>query len=378
MPGFRRRVAFVTDILTPYSVAVHEALAELVDLVAIYCARSGTRGLDWEVGRLPYRHEIVGGPKLAKRSRDDADYQPDPRILRAIIRARPDAVISGGYSFPTLYSALYSRRRGVPLLIHGDGTAEYESPLSALQRCARRILVPASAGAVANSEPAARRFEETGFSADSVFRAPHSTNVVPLHAVARARRFSGREQFRVLATGRLIPRKGVDRLLHAFAAASQQSQGLSLRIVGTGPEGPRLRQLARALGAPIEFAGFVDQTGLPAEYAAADAYAFPTLADPFGVVLLEAAAAGLPIVASPLGGATEELIQDEVTGLVRHPDDHDAWVEALLRLTNDPALRERLGRAAYAVTAERTPQATARGYAEAVAIACARRARIRG
>ncbi len=377
MTRSKPRVAFVTDIVTPYSVAVHRALADIVDLVAIYCARAGTRGLDWHVGAMPYRHEIVGGPKLAKRSRDDADYQPDPRILRAIIRARPDAVISGGYSFPTLYGALYCRARGIPLLIHGDGTRDYESPLSALQRGSRRVLVPASAGAVANSEPAARRFEETGFPIESVFRAPHSTNLVPLHAVAQQRRYSGREELRILATGRLIARKGVERLLHAFAAASAQRQGLSLRIVGAGPEEPRLRQLAGELRAPIDFAGFVDQAELPSEYAAADVYAFPTLSDPFGIVLLEAAAAGLPIVASPLGGATEDLLEDEVSGLVRHPDDHDAWVRALLRLADDHELRKRLGRAAQAATTDRTPEAAAQGYAEAVRITRARRNGIR-
>jgi glycosyltransferase involved in cell wall biosynthesis len=366
MPTSGPRVAFVTDIITPYSVAVHRALAEIVDLVAIYCAQSGTRGLPWEFGRLPYRHEVVGGAKVSRRSPDDTDFQPDPRILRALVRARPDAVISAGYSFPTVYSALYCRIRGVPLLIHCDGTSAYERSLNRLQRLARRVLVPATAGAIANSEPAARRFEELGFAPGRVFRAPHSTNVAALHDVGRARRYPSTAKVRILATGRLIPRKGFDRLVRAFAEASSQREGLSLRIVGSGPAAPALQRLARELGTEVQFTGFVDHRSLPAVYADADVYAFPTLDDPFGFVLLEAAAAGLPIVASPLGGATEELIADEATGLVRHPDDLAGWAAALLRLAADPALRERLGRAAHAATTMRTPEATAQAYADAV------------
>ena len=75
-------------------------------------------------------------------------------------------------------------------------------------------------------------------------------------------------------------------------------------VVGSGPEEAALRALTADLGLveAVEFLGFVDQPGLPAVYEAADAFAFPTLDDPFGVVLLEAAASGLPLVASPFGG----------------------------------------------------------------------------
>ena len=71
--------------------------------------------------------------------------------------------------------------------------------------------------------------------------------------------------------------------------------------------------------------------------------AFPTLDDPFGIVVLEAAASGLPIVASPFGGATLDLVEDGRSGFVVSPNDRDAWARALVTLARDPALRRRFG-----------------------------------
>ena len=80
-------------------------------------------------------------------------------------------------------------------------------------------------------------------------------------------------------------------------------------------------------------------------YAEADVFAFPTLDDPFGIVVLEAAAAGLPVVASPFGGATLDLIEDGRNGFVIDPNDIVGWARALIRLGEDPSLRQRLGSA---------------------------------
>jgi glycosyltransferase involved in cell wall biosynthesis len=178
---------------------------------------------------------------------------------------------------------------------------------------------------------------------------------------------------RVLGVGRLIARKGFDRLLHATAAARGSGAPVELSIVGTGPDEGSLRQLAANLEVEdhVRFEGFVDQAALPGVYAKADVFAFPTLREPFGFVLLEAAAAGLPAIASPEAGATRELIEHEQTGLVVDPDDVEAMTQALVRLSRDPSLRERLGRAAHAATVGRTPTRSAHGFLEAVGAALA-------
>jgi glycogen(starch) synthase len=363
------RVVFLTDILTPYTVAVLEALGERLDLVALVCASRGSRGADWAFPRpFRFRHRMLEGPAITRRSHDGADLYPDPRIFLALRRERPAAVISGAFSFPSAFAALYRRLFGASLIIHSDGTAHSERNLTAGQRAARSLLLRGGTVCVGNSEPAADRFVQLGVPADRVFRAPHSTDIAPFHAVAARRRLDGDHvPVTILHVGRLIPRKGIDRLLRAVARA-RSDVALRLVLVGSGPEEPALRRLAGELGldGEVEFRGFVDQPGLPEVYAEADVFAFPTLDDPFGIALLEAAATGLPVVASPFAGATVDPVEEGVTGLIVDPDDTVAWARALAGLAGDPELRRRLGARGHQATLQRTPERAAEGYVDAV------------
>lgn len=368
MPAARPAVTFVTDIVTPYMVAVLSALARRVQLSTVFCAETGTRGADWAFDApFPFRHRVLHGPTIRRRTPDAADVYPNPRILRALFAERPAVVISGAFSFPTLAGAIYARTTAARLIIHSDGTTLSERNLSRPQRLARRGLVPEATAWVGNSEPAAQRFIELGADPERVFRALHTTEIAPFHAVARARSYGVDGRRTVLHVGRLIPRKGVDRLIRAVAHASA-SVPLRLVLVGSGPEEGRLRALAGELGigADVEFRGFVDQPELPAAYADADIFAFPTLDDPFGIVLLEAAGAGLPIVASPFGGATPDLIEHGRNGFVADPGDAAAWTGALVDLATDEALRRRLGTEAHRSTLGRTPESAADGYCAAI------------
>ncbi len=141
---------------------------------------------------------------------------------------------------------------------------------------------------------------------------------------------------------------------------------MELTVVGQGPEEPGLRTLAGDLGVPVRWQGFIDQPALPHLYAQADVFAFPTLLDPFGIVLLEAAASGLPLIASPHGGATGDLVRDGVNGFVIEPRDTAAMAARIVQVATEPELRARMGHAAYAATQGRTAARSANGYLEAV------------
>src|SRR5690348_12708956 len=76
-PPSAPKVAFVTDIVTPYMVAVLEALAVRVDLVTLFCAQTGTRGAEWEFAEpFPFRHRVLNGLTLRRRTPDAADLYP--------------------------------------------------------------------------------------------------------------------------------------------------------------------------------------------------------------------------------------------------------------------------------------------------------------
>ena len=155
----------------------------------------------------------------------------------------------------------------------------------------------------------------------------------------------------ILCFGRLIPRKGVDRLIEALPHIAQKVPGTTLVVAGTGPEESELRKLAAKTAGRVIFAGRVPEVDAPAFYAAADVFALPVAdrwfgleIEGLGVVLLEAATTGTPCVTGRSGGTPEAVI-DGVTGLVVEAARHEELVNALLRVLEDDGLALAMGRA---------------------------------
>ena len=161
----------------------------------------------------------------------------------------------------------------------------------------------------------------------------------------------------VLAVGRLVGYKGFDVLLAAAAGLEATTV-----VVGTGPEEARLRALAPA---GTVFAGRVSDADLPAYYHACDVFCLPsvTIAEAFGVVLLEAMACGKPLVTTALATGVTAVNRDGVTGLVVPTGDAGALREALRALLADPARRRAMGEGGRrAVDAEYTAARMAERY----------------
>ncbi|HTK29577.1 MAG TPA: glycosyltransferase family 4 protein [Vicinamibacterales bacterium] len=155
----------------------------------------------------------------------------------------------------------------------------------------------------------------------------------------------------VLYIGRLEPRKGVDVLVRAMAAVQRQLPGALLTIGGDGSERGRLEALARDAGADVRFAGAVAEGDLPAWFRAADVLCSPALGgESFGIVLLEAMAAGRPVVASRIDGY-EGLVAGRDCARLVPPGDPSALGAALVELLADAGLRARMGAAGEAVAA---------------------------
>ena len=141
--------------------------------------------------------------------------------------------------------------------------------------------------------------------------------------------------FTVLYVGRLAAEKQVETVIRSYASARQLLPPGTLRLViaGTGPREADLRRLAPA---DTLFLGHLDrERELPALYASADAFAFASCTETLGLVVLEAMASGLPVIATPAGGVAEHLV-DGVNGIAISPMDTVGMSAAIVRLARFP------------------------------------------
>jgi len=145
------------------------------------------------------------------------------------------------------------------------------------------------------------------------------------------------ERFAIGAVGRLVPEKGFDVLIRAVAGLP----GAELVLMGDGPERAGLEELGRELGLQdrMTFTGWVEPPWVARQRC--DVLAIPSRVEGFGLVAVEALLAGIPVVASRVGGLTE-VVEDGETGLLVPSDDPEALASALRELEVDSALRAEL------------------------------------
>lgn len=258
---------------------------------------------------------------------------------------------------PALPVGLVGRRlRSAPygVVLHG---AEVTVPgrLPVTNRLLRRVLQGAGLVVAAGGYPLAEGERAVGGALPSVIVPPgvDTDRFVPLSSADRR---AAREQLGLPADGRLVvsvsrlvPRKGMDVLIKATALLAPSRPDLTLAIAGAGRDHDRLDRLIRRTGAPAKLLGRVAHDDLPRLYGCGDVFAmlcrnrwFGLEQEGFGIVFVEAAAAGVPQVAGDSGGAAEAVVDGETGLVVRRPGDPTAVADALARLLDDPDRRERM------------------------------------
>jgi glycosyltransferase involved in cell wall biosynthesis len=158
--------------------------------------------------------------------------------------------------------------------------------------------------------------------------------------LAEAKGESPPEKFTVLSVCRFYPRKRLALLLEAAARLRTRIPGLALRIVGGGPEEKTLHELAKRLGLAgcVEWRKDISMSELAREYAGCDLFCLPSVQEGFGVVFLEAMAAGKAVVAARAGAAPEVVGH----GILVEPESAEALADGIERAYREPSLRQRI------------------------------------
>jgi glycosyltransferase involved in cell wall biosynthesis len=255
------------------------------------------------------------------------------RTFRLCRQRRPDALLIYPCNRPMLWLALGARLAGMRrLAVHLGNTAPADP--RGLRTWHRLLLwfqrlgvvaVPCSQAIVASLQPL-----PAGLRIGPVIANGCDVRAIAQRAAAaRARRPPG-DTRRLLMVARLDPIKDQATLLRAFAAVRQP--GWDLLLVGEGPERPRLETLAAELGLDPAQVLLGRRSDIPELLGQADLFAFSTTpAEGFGIVLIEAMAAGLPVIASDVP-ACREVLKGAAAGELLPPGDAAAWAERLAEL----------------------------------------------
>jgi glycogen synthase len=268
-----------------------------------------------------------------------------PGMAVDLLTARSDVVHAHAFGMaPTWMAASVRRVRRTPLVIEthfdaGRGTPGWRTYARAVTQLS---LGPADR-VVTHTELESKLLRSLGVRPDRLARIPPGVDVA---AFAGPGRPADRGSLTALFVGRLDPgQKGLDPLIRA-AAQVPRRVGLRLRLVGEDWGGRAVvERLATELGIreSVTVTGALPRAEVLREYAEADLFVLPSLFECTPAVLIEAMAAGLPIVTTRVGGIAEVVVEGE-NALLCPPNDPGALAIALTRLAEDEPLRARFGR----------------------------------
>ncbi len=278
--------------------------------------------------------------------RSKADLAVVWRLWRLLRQFRPHSLHTHMFH-ASLLGRVAGRLAGVPHIVGSEHTMGQEGRL---RRLVNRLTSPLTDRVIAVSESVGR------FAREVIRIAPGKVVVIPngiepetcrssLSPEQARRRFGLPEKALVVGTvGGLRRVKGTDLLLRAFARLRAGSPQARLLIVGDGPEWERLHALAEALGIRevTTFTGTL--AGVADPLAAMTVFVLPSHWEGFGLAVVEAMAAGRPVVVTQVG-SLPEVVGEGKCGLLVPPNDPEAMAAAIAQLLDDPDLRSRLAQA---------------------------------
>ncbi|MCK4444478.1 MAG: glycosyltransferase family 4 protein, partial [Thermoplasmata archaeon] len=238
-----------------------------------------------------------------------------------------------------IFAPLISRLKGTKqvIIFHGyGGIYQGKYPFgSSIIKFERRLFDRA----VIHSESSEVIPLELGLEASKIAKIPNGFDVTMVDD-AEPIDLSGSP--RILFVGMLTQDKGINTLITAFVSTRKEFPEARLYIVGDGPERDRLEQscVELGLGDSVSFEGYLPQRKLYSYYKSVDIFVLPSVREGFGIVLLEAMAADLPVIASDVVGAARELVKDPRYGRLFSAGDSRELADCLKSLIEERAKGE--------------------------------------
>jgi glycosyltransferase involved in cell wall biosynthesis len=384
------KAVWVTKSFLDYRVPVYEELARRLegrfvllfnaDYVPDRCCTKAAKALGPGARGLRGERALRLGPQNGFANAGvRIPYQPG--LVRAILKERPDVLITDGF-FQWTSAALWLRAtRGIPHVMCYEKTAHTEQHAQWYRRTYRRLALRWIDALCCNGRLCGEYVRSLGFPADRITYGHMAADVAGLQQ--RLAAVTDDEVARLVAqydlwgtvflfVGRLIPLKGIRELLAGWQQFSTglAGQQATLLLVGDGPQREELRRYCDEQKlANVRFAGAVDYDRMASYYRCADALVMPTLEDNWSLVVPEAMGCGLPILCSQYNGCWPELVTP-ANGWVFDPLVRAEVAGALRKASLAKARLPRMGEQSRVIVSDYTASHAAQAICEAIELAC--------
>lgn len=350
-----KKILVVSNIPTPYRIPLFNLLHERlksrgIQLKVLFAALGYARRKwmnDMKTCRFDYSLLKPTRLKLGKSGKVLFLYSG---LFKEMRDEKPEVVIVIGFSLATLKIWLLSFVKKVRFIIWSGAINTKGRKDSSIRRTFRRMLIRRAIGFIAYGIKAKEYLLSLGAAQESVEIAVNTTDTEFYRKEALARRTKSpwASEKKLLYIGHLTYKKRIDHLFAAVRILIQKRQDFRLVIVGDGPHKPVLAELAERMNISdfISFEGFRQKPEIPGYLALAACFLFPSEYDIWGLVLVEAMAAGVPCISSIHAGATHDLIVEGKTGFAVDFAETGKVVERINWLLDHPAKAKHIGESA--------------------------------
>ena len=331
----RPALAMVCNTLTPYRVHLHERLAhEIPELELLTLVTHGDADFRWQQ-QLPPEIHVTHFAKRGEPAHGGmlgapwTDWTKGKDLVSFLAARNVAAAVLTGYGYPSHLRLIKDLAdRGVPFFLRNDANIKVDALRSSWRRWVKgqffRWVNRRAAGVMPMGTYGEEYFARYGVPREKMYRVPYT----PDYDWFAERDAAGIDQFsrkfglapgrrRILYSGRLHPVKRVDLAIDAFVRLAPQRPEWDLLIAGTGPvEADLRRRVPPELVSRVVWTGFLESHDLRSAYHACDVLVLPSVREPWAVVVQEAMAAGLAVIASDVVGAARDLVEDGRSGRI--------------------------------------------------------------
>jgi|ERR1700722_1249428 len=373
-----KRLVILTEIISPYRIPLFNTLAERSDVSphVIFLAETDPGLRQWQIYKEEIRFPYRVLPSWRRRV-GSYNVLLNWGLGRALESARPDVIMCGGYNYLASWqSQFWARMRSVPFLLWSESTSYDSRAGRPWVEFLKTEFLKNCTGFVVPGISSKEYLISRGHKERSIFTAPNAVdNDLFMRGASTARLNAAQTRAELnlplkyfLFVGRLVREKGVFDLLSAYAGLDPQLRaGNALVFAGEGSERQQLEEQARLIvPGQVCFPGFVHRDQLAAYYGLAQMLILPSHTEPWGLVVNEGMASGLPVIVSRTAGCAADLVRDSWNGKTILPGDVSGLSQAMQSITSEPALRQTMGERSAERILHYSPASWCEGIAAAV------------